>query len=155
MKLLRNSLGWPDSKLLGIAGWSWLGDAKIISAAVTHHPWLGQDGNPLNDVSAYAQMINYVNIMYAIVTYLLPRLTLNSWGITTFSAPLLIQVQMRLSVCKPTTMRISQIDARSRKPLWHVSTTRRHGTGCLRPVVECRHASKQTFAWTSSIWLRL
>ncbi|KAF8721973.1 hypothetical protein AX14_010033 [Amanita brunnescens Koide BX004] len=47
MKLLRNSLG----------------DAKIISAAVTHHPWLGQDGNPLNDVSAYAKIINYVSIM--------------------------------------------------------------------------------------------
>jgi len=47
MKLLRNSLG----------------NEKIISAAVTHHPWLGPNGKPLTDVSAYANMINYVNIM--------------------------------------------------------------------------------------------
>ena len=88
-----------------------------------HHPWLGQDGNPLNDVSAYAQIINYVNIMYAIVTHIVTMLTLNSRGITTFSAPLPIRVQMRLSVCRLTTMLVSQIDARRRKPLWLVSTT--------------------------------
>ncbi|KAF8628575.1 hypothetical protein AX17_005971 [Amanita inopinata Kibby_2008] len=47
MKLLRSSLG----------------ESKIISAAVTHHPWLGPDGNPLSDVSSFANVITYVNIM--------------------------------------------------------------------------------------------
>lgn len=40
-----------------------LGTSKIISAAVTQLPWLGSNGNPLTDVSAYAKQMNYVNIM--------------------------------------------------------------------------------------------
>ncbi|KAF8890746.1 glycoside hydrolase family 18 protein [Infundibulicybe gibba] len=40
-----------------------LGPSKIISAAVTHLPWLGSDGNPLIDVSEYAAQMNYINIM--------------------------------------------------------------------------------------------
>jgi chitinase len=41
-----------------------LGPNKIISAAVTHLPWLGPNGSPLTNVSAYAKEMNYVNIMY-------------------------------------------------------------------------------------------
>lgn len=37
---------------------------KIISAAVPHLPWLGSNGQPLTDVSAYAAVMDYVNIMY-------------------------------------------------------------------------------------------
>ncbi|PBK85665.1 glycoside hydrolase family 18 protein [Armillaria gallica] len=40
-----------------------LGTSKIISAAVPHLPWLGSNGNPLTDVSAYAKVMTYVNIM--------------------------------------------------------------------------------------------
>ncbi|TFY53139.1 hypothetical protein EVJ58_g9617 [Rhodofomes roseus] len=40
-----------------------LGSSKIISAAVTDLPWIGSDGNPLTDVSAYAQQMTYANIM--------------------------------------------------------------------------------------------
>lgn len=39
------------------------GDSKIISAAVSHLPWSGEDGNPLTNVSAYADQMTYVNIM--------------------------------------------------------------------------------------------
>ncbi|KAF9819455.1 hypothetical protein IEO21_02063 [Rhodonia placenta] len=40
-----------------------LGSSKIISAAVTDLPWIGSDGNPLTDVSAYAKQMTYANIM--------------------------------------------------------------------------------------------
>ncbi|KAF8970626.1 glycoside hydrolase superfamily [Flammula alnicola] len=40
-----------------------LGSSKIISAAVPHTTWLGPDGNPLADVSAFANELTYVNIM--------------------------------------------------------------------------------------------
>lgn len=40
-----------------------LGPCKIISAAVAHLPWLGSNGKPLTDVSAYAAQMNFVNIM--------------------------------------------------------------------------------------------
>ncbi|KXN90761.1 Chitinase A1 [Leucoagaricus sp. SymC.cos] len=36
---------------------------KILSAAVPHLPWLGTNGQPLNDVSAFATVMSYVNIM--------------------------------------------------------------------------------------------
>lgn len=41
------------------------GPAKIISAAVQHAPWAGADGTTLNDVSAFAESLTYINIMYA------------------------------------------------------------------------------------------
>ena len=34
-----------------------------MSAAVSHVPWLGSNGKPLTDVSAYAAELDYVNIM--------------------------------------------------------------------------------------------
>ncbi|KIJ51369.1 glycoside hydrolase family 18 protein [Sphaerobolus stellatus SS14] len=40
-----------------------LGSSKIISAAVSHLPWLGPNGSPLTDVSAYAAQLTTVNIM--------------------------------------------------------------------------------------------
>ncbi|KZT70279.1 glycoside hydrolase family 18 protein [Daedalea quercina L-15889] len=40
-----------------------LGSDKIISAAVTDLPWVGSDGSPLTDVSAYAKQMTYANIM--------------------------------------------------------------------------------------------
>jgi len=40
-----------------------IGSDKIISAAVTDLPWVGSDGNPLTDVSAYADQMTYANIM--------------------------------------------------------------------------------------------
>lgn len=40
-----------------------LGSSKIISAAVTDLPWIGSNGNPLTDVSAYAKQMTYANIM--------------------------------------------------------------------------------------------
>ncbi|KAF9458111.1 glycoside hydrolase family 18 protein [Collybia nuda] len=40
-----------------------LGSSKIISAAVPHLPWLGSNGSPLKDASAYAAQLTYVNIM--------------------------------------------------------------------------------------------
>ncbi|KAF8994877.1 glycoside hydrolase superfamily [Cyathus striatus] len=40
-----------------------LGTSKIISAAVPHLPWLGSNGQPLTNVSAYATQLSYVNIM--------------------------------------------------------------------------------------------
>lgn len=40
-----------------------LGPSKIISSAVTHMPWLGENGQPLPNVSAYAAQMTYVNIM--------------------------------------------------------------------------------------------
>ncbi|KAF7315065.1 Glycoside hydrolase family 18 protein [Mycena indigotica] len=40
-----------------------LGSSKIISAAVTDLPWLGSDGNPIKDMSAYAAQMSYANLM--------------------------------------------------------------------------------------------
>ncbi|KAJ7668686.1 glycoside hydrolase family 18 protein [Mycena polygramma] len=40
-----------------------LGPSKIISAAVTDLPWLGSNGSPLTDVSAYAAQLTYANLM--------------------------------------------------------------------------------------------
>ncbi|KAF5380285.1 hypothetical protein D9757_007977 [Collybiopsis confluens] len=40
-----------------------LGSSKIISAAVTDLPWLGSNGSPLTNVSAYAAQMTYINIM--------------------------------------------------------------------------------------------
>ncbi|EPQ50562.1 glycoside hydrolase family 18 protein [Gloeophyllum trabeum ATCC 11539] len=40
-----------------------LGSSKIISAAVTQQPWIGSNGSPLSNVSAYASVMTYVNIM--------------------------------------------------------------------------------------------
>ncbi|KAF9484198.1 glycoside hydrolase family 18 protein [Pholiota conissans] len=40
-----------------------LGPCKIISAAVSHTPWLGANGKPLTDVSAFAAVLNYIMIM--------------------------------------------------------------------------------------------
>ncbi|KAJ6593440.1 glycoside hydrolase family 18 protein [Mycena capillaripes] len=40
-----------------------LGPSKIISAAVTDLPWLGPNGSPLADVSAYAAQLTYANLM--------------------------------------------------------------------------------------------
>ncbi|KAJ3514277.1 hypothetical protein NLJ89_g2472 [Agrocybe chaxingu] len=40
-----------------------LGPCKILSAAVPHLPWLGTTGRPLTDVSEYAKVLTYVNIM--------------------------------------------------------------------------------------------
>ncbi|KZV96514.1 glycoside hydrolase family 18 protein [Exidia glandulosa HHB12029] len=42
---------------------STIGSSKIISAAVPHLPWLGSNGQPLTNVSAYAAQMTYVNIM--------------------------------------------------------------------------------------------
>ncbi|KAI0089280.1 glycoside hydrolase family 18 protein [Irpex rosettiformis] len=40
-----------------------LGSSKIISAAVTHQPFLGSNGQPLTNVAAYAAQLSYINIM--------------------------------------------------------------------------------------------
>ncbi|KAJ3886018.1 glycoside hydrolase superfamily, partial [Lentinula edodes] len=40
-----------------------LGSSKIISAAVPDTPWLGSNGSPLTNVSAYAGQMTYLNIM--------------------------------------------------------------------------------------------
>ncbi|KAF9033124.1 glycoside hydrolase family 18 protein [Panaeolus papilionaceus] len=40
-----------------------LGPCKILSAAVAHMPWLGSNGKPLTDLTAYAAELTYVNIM--------------------------------------------------------------------------------------------
>jgi len=40
-----------------------LGSSKIISAAVTCLPWVGSNGSPLTNVSAYAAQLTYANIM--------------------------------------------------------------------------------------------
>ncbi|KAJ7198588.1 glycoside hydrolase family 18 protein [Mycena pura] len=40
-----------------------LGTSKIISAAVTDLPWIGSDGNPISDMSAYAAQMTYANLM--------------------------------------------------------------------------------------------
>ncbi|KAE9391168.1 glycoside hydrolase [Gymnopus androsaceus JB14] len=40
-----------------------LGSSKIISAAVPDEPWLGSNGSPLTNVSAYAAQMTYLNIM--------------------------------------------------------------------------------------------
>ncbi|PIL37606.1 hypothetical protein GSI_01300 [Ganoderma sinense ZZ0214-1] len=40
-----------------------LGSSKIISAAVTQLPWTGSNGSPLTNVSAYASVMTYANIM--------------------------------------------------------------------------------------------
>ncbi|KAF6750396.1 glycoside hydrolase family 18 protein [Ephemerocybe angulata] len=40
-----------------------LGNDKIISAAVSHLPWLGANGKPLTNVSEFAKCMTYVNIM--------------------------------------------------------------------------------------------
>lgn len=42
---------------------SWSVASKIISAAVPHLPWLGENGKPLANVSAYAAQMDYPNIM--------------------------------------------------------------------------------------------
>ena len=42
-----------------------LGSSKIISAAVTQLPWVGSNGSPLTNVSAYASVMTYANIMSA------------------------------------------------------------------------------------------
>ncbi|KAJ7496882.1 glycoside hydrolase [Mycena latifolia] len=40
-----------------------LGTSKIISAAVTDLPWIGANGSPLTDMSAYAAQMTYANLM--------------------------------------------------------------------------------------------
>ncbi|PCH40734.1 glycoside hydrolase family 18 protein [Wolfiporia cocos MD-104 SS10] len=40
-----------------------LGGGKIISAAVNDVPWMGSNGSSLTDVSAYAKVMTYANIM--------------------------------------------------------------------------------------------
>ncbi|KAJ7188715.1 glycoside hydrolase [Mycena filopes] len=40
-----------------------LGTSKIISAAVTDLPWIGSNGNPITDMSAYAAQMTYANLM--------------------------------------------------------------------------------------------
>jgi len=40
-----------------------LGTSKIISAAVTDLPWIGSNGNPISDMSAYAAQMTYANLM--------------------------------------------------------------------------------------------
>ncbi|KAL1702144.1 glycoside hydrolase superfamily [Schizophyllum commune] len=40
-----------------------IGDDKTISAAVAHQPWIGDNGSPLSDVSAYASVMDWVGIM--------------------------------------------------------------------------------------------
>ncbi|KAF8181046.1 glycoside hydrolase family 18 protein [Pholiota molesta] len=40
-----------------------LGPSRVMSAAVSHTPWAGADGNPLSDVSAFAAQLSYVMIM--------------------------------------------------------------------------------------------
>ncbi|KAJ7125146.1 glycoside hydrolase family 18 protein [Mycena epipterygia] len=40
-----------------------LGTSKIISCAVTDLPWLGANGSPLTNVSAYAAQMTYANLM--------------------------------------------------------------------------------------------
>ncbi|KAI8989856.1 glycoside hydrolase family 18 protein [Trametes punicea] len=40
-----------------------LGPSKILSAAVTQLPWVGSNGQPLTNVSAYAAQMTYANIM--------------------------------------------------------------------------------------------
>ena len=44
-----------------------IGKDKIISAAVTDLPWVGSNGNPLTDVSAYAKQMTYANIMSVLI----------------------------------------------------------------------------------------
>ncbi|KAJ6593462.1 glycoside hydrolase superfamily [Mycena capillaripes] len=40
-----------------------LGKSKIISAAVTDLPWIGSNGSPLTDISAYATQMTYANFV--------------------------------------------------------------------------------------------
>ncbi|KAF9484199.1 glycoside hydrolase family 18 protein [Pholiota conissans] len=40
-----------------------LDSSKIISAAVNRSPWLGANGFPLSDVSAFAEELDFINIM--------------------------------------------------------------------------------------------
>ncbi len=40
-----------------------VGKLLIVTAAVGHTPWLGKDGNPLGDVSAFADVFDYIAIM--------------------------------------------------------------------------------------------
>ena len=47
LQTLRSALGW----------------ARIISAAVTHNPWLGPNGSPLTNVSDFAAQMTFINIM--------------------------------------------------------------------------------------------
>lgn len=47
-----------------------IASSKILSAAVPHLPWLGTNGKPSSDVSAYAAVIDYVNIMYVVQSFL-------------------------------------------------------------------------------------
>ncbi|KAJ7169102.1 glycoside hydrolase superfamily [Mycena crocata] len=57
-----------------------LGTSKLISAAVTDLPWLGSNGSPLTDVSAYASQLTYVNLMNYDIN--------GSWGPPGPNAPL-------------------------------------------------------------------
>jgi chitinase len=41
-----------------------LGSSSIISSAVAHAPWNGAGGRPLANVSEYAKVMSWVNIMY-------------------------------------------------------------------------------------------
>jgi len=45
----------------------WTGSTRIISAAVTHMPWRGADSKPLQDVSEFAEYMDFVNIMSVIL----------------------------------------------------------------------------------------
>ncbi|KAF9558512.1 glycoside hydrolase family 18 protein [Agrocybe pediades] len=40
-----------------------LGASKIISAAVGHTPWLGPEGVPISNATAFAENLTYINIM--------------------------------------------------------------------------------------------
>ncbi|KAL1749252.1 glycoside hydrolase family 18 protein [Schizophyllum fasciatum] len=40
-----------------------IGNDRTISAAVAHQPWIGDNGSPLRDVSAYAAVMDWVGIM--------------------------------------------------------------------------------------------
>lgn len=63
LKLLRTALGLFLSPSFLKPSHLPPGTKAIISAAVQHLPWNGSDGNPLTDVSAYAKLMTYVNIM--------------------------------------------------------------------------------------------
>jgi hypothetical protein len=87
-----------------------LGSSKIISAAVTQLPWLGSNGKPLTDVSAYAKEMNYVNIMYAHSSATTARSDLFASGTTTSTMLRLILVRTLHSATPvvPTLNRLPQ-----------------------------------------------
>jgi Glycosyl hydrolases family 18 len=70
-----------------------LGSSKIISAAVTQLPWLGSNGRPLTNVSAYAKEMDYVNIMYPFFSSNKDAIELPLAGITMSTGPRRILVQ--------------------------------------------------------------